>query len=293
MVQAQEKPIIVIPSTKPENISNSWGPVSPDFTTIVTQILVNKKNLTLTSLSIFCEIYLNGIKVATTKGNNLNVERKGKDSLITFTSKIDNNSKNITKWWISHIRNSERTRAVIKGKLMVNSEKVCIVYPFFWENKFQTNMLEGGNLKNVSDINFGIYKLQVKSLHSEWGDITPEKIEIKHTIDIHNPSIVPATPIINRVEYELMLNRIKMAQGGTNLPLIILPGQTKSIVFTTRLDNKKIKLWWLSHIKHNERTICQFSYSLFIKIFGVTVAKWSKDTKSSFETDFLGIKSPP
>jgi len=103
------KPTIVIPNLEVESIFNSWGPVSSDVTTIVTEVLVNEPNLSLVPLSIACDIYLNDIKMVEGLGEDLTVERIASGSLVHFTSKIDN--ENIPKWWVSHIKNGERTQS--------------------------------------------------------------------------------------------------------------------------------------------------------------------------------------
>jgi LEA14-like dessication related protein len=286
-----EKPTIVIPNLRVESISHSWGPVSSDVTTIITQILINEPNLSLVLLSVSCNIYLNDIKMAEGRGENLTVERTSQGSLVRFTTRINTNDENIAKWWVSHIRNGEKTKAIIQGKLIMRLRKVDLLYPFSWETEFQTNMLEGVNTTDVSNFSFGLYTLQIKSLHSEWGKVTTNETEIRHRVEIYNSSKIPGAPIVNRVEYDFSLNGIKMTEGSTGLPLVIWPAETKSVIFTTKLGSKKIKTWWVSHIKSNERTSYRFRYSLLVKFFGVTLARWPKKMEGAFETDFLARKS--
>ncbi|MCD6318704.1 hypothetical protein J7M02_06515 [Candidatus Aerophobetes bacterium] len=277
-----EKPTIVIPNLKIENISNSWGPVSSDITTIITKVLVNEPNLSLVPLSISCNIYLNDIKMSEGVGENLTIERVASGSLVLFTSKIDN--ENIVKWWLSHIKNGERSKVKIEGKLIISLEKVNLVYPFSWETKFQTNILEGLNTKKMVRFNFGLYALEIRSLHSKWGKVTAKETEVKHTVKIYNPSIIPGSPIVRKIKYELSLNGIKMAEGNTGLlPMIIWPGKTKLITFATKMDNRKIKAWWISHINSEEKTHYRFSYRFY---FSIGSTKW-RDRKGAFKTNFL------
>ncbi len=291
--EMKESSPLTIPDLKVENISHSWGPVLSDITTVVTEILINESDLSLVPLSVSCGIYLNGIKMVDGLGEDLTVERTATGSLVRFNNKIDNNSGNIVKWWASHIKNGEKTKAVIQGKLIIGLRNVDLVYPFLWENEFQTNMLADINTIEVSDLNFGLYTLQIRSLHSEWGKITVSETQIRNTIEIHNSSKIPGAPIINRIEYDFLLNNIKMAEGSTGLPLIILPGKTRSIAFTIKLDSAKLKTWWISHIKSYERTQYQFRYSLVVKVFGITLGRWPNEIEGAFETDFLDRKASP
>jgi len=166
-------------------------------------------------------------------------------------------------------------------------EKVDLIYPFSWETEFQTNMLKGLNTNKKVKFNFGLYKLEIRSLRSKWGKVTANETNIRHTIRIHNPSILPGSPIVRKVRYNFLLNRIKMAEGSTRLPLVIMPGKTKSVNFTTKLSNKKIKTWWVSHINSGEKTDFEFRYRLYFSI-GRTIGRtrWQK-VRGTFRTDFF------
>lgn len=279
--QGVEKPTIVIPNLKIENISNFWGPVSSNVTTIITKVLVNEPNLSLVPLSISCNIHLNSIEVSEGLGKDLTIERVASGSLVRFTSKINN--ENIIKWWISHIKNGERTKVKIEGKLIIRLEKVNLVYPFSRETEFQTNILKGLNTTKMIRFNFGLYALEIRSLRSKWEKITAKETEVKHTVKMYNPSIIPGSPIVRKVKYELWLNGIKMAEGNTKLPLIIWPGKTKSIIFATKMNNRKMKAWWISHINSGEKTHYKLKYRFY---FSIGSTKW-REEKGTFETNFL------
>jgi len=278
------------PSFTIENISNSWGPVSSDTTTVITQMLVGGLDLSKASVSIFCSIYMNEVKMFEGQVEDFTIEKKEKGSLVRFATQINNNSQTINKWWNSHIRNGEKTKAKIKGELKINLEEDNLVCPFLWENEFQTNILEGVNTEDVRSLRFGFYTLEIKSLHSEWGKITPNYTKIKHTLKIHNPSVIPGALIVNRLEYELSLNGIKMTEGGMGLPLVIWPKETRELPFTSTLNSEKIRQWWVSHIKSDEKSTYKLKYTLFIKFFGATLARWPEEIEGAFSTDFLGRK---
>lgn len=280
-----------IPDFKIEGISNSWNSVCPDTTTILTWMLVKGPDLSETSVSISCSIHLNGVKMFENQPEQLTLIKAAGGNIVRFITRINNNNQSINQWWASHIRNGEKTKATMQGKLKISRGENNLTYPFFWENEFQTNILEGVNTDKVRTIKFGLYTLQIKSLHSEWGEITPEGTRIKHLLKIHNPSLVPGAPIVNEVGYDLYLNGIKMTEGSTELPLIIWPGSTESVSFVTKLDSKKIKEWWVSHIKSDEKSSYRLTYTLFVKFLGAALARWPEEIKGTFGTDFLGKKT--
>lgn len=271
-----------------ENISNSWGSISPDITTLVTSLRVNSTKIPEDSLSIFCNIKLNDINIFGGEVDDFILEKESNFSLIYFPTRINNNSESITNWWISHIKNNETTEVTIQGELRINYIGNTLVKPFLWRNEFKTDILEDVNIENIRTLEFGLYTLEVKSLQSAWGQITSDRTEIKHTLAIYNSSIIPGAPIVNRVEYELSLNGIEMTKKGVDLPFLIWPGQTKYINFTTELDSEKMKEWWVSHVQSNEKSIYDLKYTLCVEFFGAKIARWPEEIESSFATDFLG-----
>ena len=76
--EAVEKPTIAIPDLKVESISNSWGYVSLDTTTINTEIVLNDPNFYLIPLNAYYDIYLNDIKMVSGLGENLEITKKWK-----------------------------------------------------------------------------------------------------------------------------------------------------------------------------------------------------------------------
>jgi len=91
-----KKPTVIIPNLKVESISNSWGQISLDTTTVNTEILVNDPNFYLIPIKVDCDIYLNDIKMVSGIGKDLQITRSASGSLIRFTSTIDN--ENVIKW---------------------------------------------------------------------------------------------------------------------------------------------------------------------------------------------------
>ncbi|NQS88673.1 hypothetical protein HQ584_02640 [Patescibacteria group bacterium] len=74
--KAVEKPTIAIPDLKVESIFNSWGYFSSDTTTINTEIVLDDPNFYLIPLNVYCDIYLNDIKMVRGLGENLEITKK-------------------------------------------------------------------------------------------------------------------------------------------------------------------------------------------------------------------------
>jgi len=279
-----EKPAIAIPDFKVESISNSWGRVSLDTTTINTEIMVNNPNLYLISPKVHCDIYLNDIKMVSELGKDLEMGKCASGSFIRFTSKINN--ENIPKWWTSHINNGEKTKVKIEGKLTISFNKVNTVFPFLKESHFETDMLKALRGRDLGSIDIGVVKLGIDSLRSQWGKVTLNETEIKHKLTIHNFGWLPVLNPLTDVEYELILNGIEMAKGKTGLHLGFLPGQKRSVTFSSKINNKNIIKWWISHIKNGEKS----KHCLKYMLIWIGFIRTPKETCGAFETDIFSQK---
>ena len=274
-----KKPTVIIPNLKVESISNSWGQISLDTTTVNTEILVNDPNFYLIPIKASCDIYLNDIKMVSGIGKDLEITRSASGSLIRFTSTIDN--ENVIKWWVSHIKNKEKTKVRVEGKLIISLDQVDIIYPFSQNYEFKTHILRDLNKKNLATIR--PYNFKIRSLESRWGKVTLSTTEIKHKFTIENIGILPGQPITD-VDYVLVFNGIQMTRGRIGLPLLILPGQRRSAKFTLKIPNRNIIKWWVSHIKNGEKTKYYFQYRFWIKPF--IKSRWQK-TYGTFKTDIF------
>lgn len=275
----QEKPVVVIPDLEIESISNSWGEVSLDTTTINTEVLINDPDFSLVPFKVNCDIYLNDIQMVSGIGKDLEITRCASGSLVRFSSKIDN--IDIIKWWVSHIKNKEKTKVKIEGKLIIPFEKVDIIYPFSRESEFKTNILKGLNKRNLTTIRPLNYRIQ--TLESKWGDVSLSTTDIKHKVTIKNIGIWAAQPITD-IEYILLCNGIQMTKGKVGLPLVILPGQKRSARFTLKIPNQNIIKWWVSHLQNAEKSKYCLRYRLWVK--PLARSRWQK-TCGSFESNIF------
>jgi len=261
-----EKPVISVfdlKNLKIEKISVSLNEASFDRTEITTEMLVNNSNLYLLPLRISCEVTLNEVKILSIAEKELDIRKYGNASLVSFKAEIKN--ENIIRWWISHINQGEQTDIKIKGKLFIPLDKVDIVFPFVYEKNFKTDILQGLNKKDVVIIRPCNFKIQ--QFKSKWGKVDFSFTRIEHEITIKNVGILPGQPITD-IEYILQFNRIQMAKGEVGLPLLILPGQKRSLSFILKIPNENIIRWWVSHIQNGERTEYSLKYRMWVKPFG-------------------------
>ena len=268
-----------------ESICCSWGQVSLSTTTVKTEIMVQNPHLHHLPLKVQCNIYLNDIEIVSGLGDDLKILPQASGSSVRFSSTLDN--EKIIDWWVSHINNGEKTRVRIEGKVILSLDEVDMFYPYSEESEFETNMLEGLNRTNLGHIDLVLVKIGWKRLKSEWGKVTSQETEIEHTITINNFGFLPCLLGVTDVDYGLVMNEVQMAKGTMGLPLVLWPGEERSTTCSTRINNRKIIDWWVSHIDNGEKTKYCFNYVPMIKAFNGKLANWPSKTCGTFETKIL------
>lgn len=106
---------------KPEirDVSHRWGEVTHSTTEIITDVKVfNPNPVPLQLKDILTEVYMNNLKIG--QGSVLKADIKAKsESDILISTKLENGK--IPEWWVSHIKNGERTRVNIVLELVVEA----------------------------------------------------------------------------------------------------------------------------------------------------------------------------
>ena len=270
---------------KIKHVFSSWGKVFLESTSINIEVVTNEPELSKVPLKVDCDIYLNEINVVSGLGEDLYIVSYETGSSVHFSVTFDN--EKIIDWWVSHVNNGEQTEVQIEGKVILSLDEVDIFYPYSEESEFETNILKGLNRRNLGHMDIGICKIGCKRLKSEWGKITSQNTEIKHTLTINNFGFLPCSLGVTDVDYGLVMNGIQMAKGSMGLPLGLWPGQERSTTCISKIDNRNIIKWWVSHISNGEKTKQCFNYVPMVKVFGGKLANWPSKTCGTFETKIL------
>jgi LEA14-like dessication related protein len=92
----------------------------------------------------------------------------------------------------------------------------------------------------------------VAGVDNRFGAVNETATVIESDLQVRNPNPVGATLGGLTVDYAIDMNGIRMATG-TKLGLSIPQGQS-TVPMSTRLTNERIPTWWVSHVRHGERT---------------------------------------
>lgn len=126
----------------------------------------------------------------------------------------------------------------------------------------------------------------VKSISNQWGDVTDETTEIISTVTIENTNPFRITLPRVEVEYAMIMNNIKMAEGSIK-DIKLYKGDT-TIQVSSYLDNTKIPEWWVSHLNHNETTVVEIQPVVVIDAEFTEPAVETQSKTISVTTDLLG-----
>jgi LEA14-like dessication related protein len=130
-------------SSEPQlrSIENSWGKVTDDYTEIRTKMVVYNPQLILIYIErIKYEIYMNEIKMGTGLSEETILLEPRTDTEVSFDTRLDNHK--LDDWWVTHLRNGERTELEIKSELVykVAGKEFTIELPAQKET-METNIL--------------------------------------------------------------------------------------------------------------------------------------------------------
>ncbi len=277
---AQEgKPTIGKPEIR--EISHEWGKVTSSTTEIITKIKVYNPNpVPLPLKDILTEVCMNNIKMG--EGSALKAEIKANsESTIIISTKLENGR--IPEWWVSHIKNGEKSTMNVKGYLVFDLKITEFKYPIELSNPIETDILAGLSSDTPQKINVGPITLTIKSIKSHWGEVNEDYTEIITLATIYNDNLVPVP--ITKLHYLVEMNDIKLAEGSSDVATVIQPKSEATLTFIPKLDNKMLDEWWVSHIKNGEKTKVKIVLQPVIEVAGKEFKFTLAEKESEFTTN--------
>jgi len=265
-----------------KGVENRWGEITNNYTEILTEIEVYNPNpFSIPIKDVLTEVYLNSMKVG--EGKSLQSEIKPKTkSTILISTKIDN--EKIPKWWISHIKNGEKSMLGVKGYLIFDLRVTTFKFEISeMKRKIETNFL--GFFSEKQSFDLGIYRVTVESVRTEWGDVDYNVTQIIAEFKIKNENIVPL--YLKRMHYIITVNDIVLGEGYTDVNEIVQPKSSAEIPVILNIQTQKIKDWWISHIRNGEKSEVSIKIRQYVEIDKKKFEFEMDEMKFNFETHIL------
>ena len=124
-----------------KSLTSSWGKITPEEIEINHKAVIYNPNpypIPITKLEY--EIYMNNIRMGGGTTYNPVILGAEKDTVILFTTVLDDSL--LDEWWISHIKNGEKTRITIEIYSVIEIHNVTYKIKIYEiEQNITTNIL--------------------------------------------------------------------------------------------------------------------------------------------------------
>ena len=271
---------------KPEikNITYSWGKINESTTEILVNVDVYNPNpFPIPLKDVIVNMYMNGIDMG--KGHVIKADiPANSESTVVMVIYLDN--KKIPEWWVSHIKNGEKTTMDIKGYLVFDLKVFDFKVPLEFSNLIRTDILSSLSPKPETVSIDGLAKMTIRSIESHWGNVNDRWTEIITIADIYNPNPYPI-PVIS-FDYTIKMNGITVGNGSEDLNAVIPPKSEAKLTLITKIMNDKLKDWWITHIKNGERSTVVLEIKPKIKFAGKEISFTLAKRTFEIRTSFLG-----
>jgi len=281
-----------------EGIDNRFGSVNETATMIETNVTVDNPNpigVSLGGLSIDYGVSMNDVPMASGQKEGISVGTG--ESSVALRTRLDN--QRIPDWWVTHVRNGERTTMTVNGtvssSLLGQSAEIPPV-----EREISTDIDAALDNEETRPINADQALasnpvLYLNETSGSWGEVTNDTTEIEMTFVVYNPKSY-AVPV-SELGYNMTMNGVAVGSGQSEETTVIEPGTTETITTTTVMRNERLDEWWVSHVENDQVTDLEIAFSARIDLSnaGVTGAdpvEVPLDTvEHRFETDVFGNKN--
>lgn len=279
-------------------VENRFGPVNDDVTYVLTDLVVHNPNpigVRLGETTVNYTVEMNDIAMAGGTKTGLQVDR-GNTTLV-FNSSMRNSR--IPPWWVSHIKNGERTNVTIDANIQT-SILGNRTFEVKQDRTVKTNLIGQFNSNETRPVDgppspaYDNPILYINETSAQWGTVTQAETPIDMAFVVFNPQLKPYT--ITEVGYVVSMNNVTVAEGTTKQPYIIEGQTTETVQTTARIDNSKLDDWWVTHIEANQVTHLRIDFYAKVELpTGNTIRLPLNELtyEHRIETDIFGTKGEP
>jgi LEA14-like dessication related protein len=234
-------------------VDNSFGDVTNETTEVETDLVVSNPNpvgIGLDGVSVNYTVSMNEIEMA--QGGREGVSVATGNSTIPLETDLRNDA--IPPWWVSHVRNGERTTVGIDAS--VTSDLLGRTVEFSRGSQVSTDLLGAFNSDETRPVNADSALtddpvLYVNETRGEWGSVSEAETPIDMAFTVYNPNLEPYA--ITELGYDVTMNGVEMASGRTEEEYVIPSRSSETIEFTTALQNRRLDEWWVTHLDEDVR----------------------------------------
>ena len=275
-------------------VENRFGAVDENETTIHTDLGVSNPNpigVQLGGASVSYTVSMNDVEMANGGRDGLDLPRG--DSTLGFTTQMRNDR--IPAWWVSHVRNDERTQVSIDAT--VYSSTLGRSFDLPQERTIQTDII--GQFRSTEDrevnANHPLVSdpvLIVRETDARWGNVTERRTPMDMSMTVYNPKTVPY--VVTEIGYNVTMNDVRVGNGTTERSYTIPGGTEKTLRTKTAIDNQRLDEWWVSHLENDQRTDLRISFYAKVELPNGDTLRIPLEALTytrTIETDIFGTKN--
>jgi LEA14-like dessication related protein len=277
-----------------QEMQNSFGTVNESTTVIRTNVSVHNPNpfgISLGGVGLNYTVDMNEVQLAS--GEKHGVGIGSGNGTVTLRTLMDN--QQIPKWWVSHIRNGERTSVDVSATISSSTlgQRYTTSLP---SRTIATDLLSAFNSTEQRPIDANQPLVQdpvayVNETSASWGTVTASETPTEMRFVVYNPKDYAIT--VSELGYNVTMAGVNVGEGATSDPVIIEPNSESTIEADVVIDATKLDDWWVAHLQADQTSTLQISFYVQVSVGGETI-RLPLDAfthEEQIETDILGSKS--
>lgn len=254
--------------------NTSWGEATDEATPIVvTSRFRNRHDHPVGIDGTAYEIRMNGVVVG--EGRTNDSFRLAPDETAAFTTTAAIDPQAMQDWWVSHLRNDQRTELSVAVFALVDDDGELVRVPvamFRQRSAVTTDMLGSANGTveplPVGDDGAEIRRPTTGTPDSDWGEVGEETTEIVTTVPVANPSGEAVSRLLDvRASHVTTINGVRVADGSRTTDGLAPGNSTLDVV--SRMAHDTVPRWWARHLNRGERSTVNTSADASVDV-GVT-----------------------
>lgn len=290
-------------------VESDWGEITDEESEIRTSVVLDGRHLVnahVESVGLRYEAWMNGVLVARSKKKGVTLNRR--NTTAHLSAYIDRSR--LLEWWLTHVKNGERTRLVIRPHVTVDLPRLDLSALDFadlgsglgfptstpfgsisvetpsYTSEFRTGIAESIRTdEKISASAFGKTVFTVRGVDAEWGKADEEVTTIDLSVEVDNPNRFGVG--FEDIGYTVSMNGVQVGRG--NVDDFRLAAREKAVVSSEAvLRNDRIADWWTTHLRRGERTETEISLYGAVRVLGFGRKIGGRSYTGSFETDFFG-----
>ncbi|WP_318569815.1 LEA type 2 family protein [Salinigranum marinum] len=274
-------------------VENRFGGVNESATVVESNLTVSNPNpvgASLGGLTVDYAVEMNGVRMA--EGTKAGVSVPPGQSVLPFRTTLANDR--IPTWWVSHVRNDERTTLTVDAAVHSSAVDSPFGAPQVTRT-VETDLLSEFDSTEPRPVNASAPLVTdpvvyVNETSASWGAVTTETTELDLAFVVYNPKPYPVG--MTEVGYDVSMNDVTLGEGATDGGVVIPPGETRTIETTTRIRNENLDEWWVTHVERNQVSELEIDFAARLDLQATTieVPLTALTYTKTVETDVFGTK---